>query len=547
MTFRGALFGFLLLTGINPSAANAIQAIVYALATRLGAPGRNRYMLAMALLDRARRRLGDGRDGRGRGRVPRPRGDAVRGLPVHGPRRPVPAARPRGRGDRQAASDPGRLAGHRTAGVGAARPVNVAAGARGRRPSDARRGARRSRSTSTSRSASRSVRTATSSSTPGPRRAGRATGSRRSSRRSATELRAARRRPRRALRAPPGRRSRRVYLGGGTPSLLPADAIAELVDLVRQRFGLAAGRRGHARGEPRAGRARRRGGAGRRRRHADLVRRPEPRRGGAPPARPAASAGRRRRRGRRGARGRDRFGQRRSALRRPGRLDRDLGGDARGDPAPGAGPPLALRPDPRRPRCRGPDRPGRRPPADDDAAPDAGGRRARADQDDDRAAEPVRPRRRPAGRRRLARLRDQNWSRPGHESRHNLAYWDRRPYEAVGPGRARVRRRDRRWNAARLDGYLAALAPAGRRASRACRRAARRRSTRRRRRRRRSSSGCGRTGACRASAAAAARRSRDALAWGAANGLDRDRPTTAGSSLTTRGRLLSNELFARLL
>jgi hypothetical protein len=50
MTFRGALFGFLLLTGINPSAANAIQAIVYALSTRLGAPGRNRYMLAMALL-----------------------------------------------------------------------------------------------------------------------------------------------------------------------------------------------------------------------------------------------------------------------------------------------------------------------------------------------------------------------------------------------------------------------------------------------------------------------------------------------------------------
>lgn len=50
MTFRGALFGFLLMTGINPSAANAIQAIVYALATRLGAPGRNRYMLAMALL-----------------------------------------------------------------------------------------------------------------------------------------------------------------------------------------------------------------------------------------------------------------------------------------------------------------------------------------------------------------------------------------------------------------------------------------------------------------------------------------------------------------
>jgi hypothetical protein len=50
VTFRGAIFGILLMTGMNPSAANAIQAIVYALATRLGAPGRNRYMLAMALL-----------------------------------------------------------------------------------------------------------------------------------------------------------------------------------------------------------------------------------------------------------------------------------------------------------------------------------------------------------------------------------------------------------------------------------------------------------------------------------------------------------------
>jgi hypothetical protein len=50
LTFRGAVFGYLLLTGMNASAANAIQAILYALATRLGAPGRNRYMLAMALL-----------------------------------------------------------------------------------------------------------------------------------------------------------------------------------------------------------------------------------------------------------------------------------------------------------------------------------------------------------------------------------------------------------------------------------------------------------------------------------------------------------------
>jgi putative oxygen-independent coproporphyrinogen III oxidase len=53
-----------------------------------------------------------------------------------------------------------------------------------------------------------------------------------------------------------------------------------------------------------------------------------------------------------------------------------------------------------------------------------------------------------------------NWARPGHESRHNLVYWERRPYEAVGPGAHAFDGVTRRWNAARLDGYLAALAPA---------------------------------------------------------------------------------------
>jgi putative oxygen-independent coproporphyrinogen III oxidase len=50
-----------------------------------------------------------------------------------------------------------------------------------------------------------------------------------------------------------------------------------------------------------------------------------------------------------------------------------------------------------------------------------------------------------------------NWARPGHESRHNLAYWQRRPYEAVGPGAHAFDGAVRRWNAARLDGYVAAL------------------------------------------------------------------------------------------
>jgi len=50
-----------------------------------------------------------------------------------------------------------------------------------------------------------------------------------------------------------------------------------------------------------------------------------------------------------------------------------------------------------------------------------------------------------------------NWARPGHESRHNLAYWQRRSYEAVGPGAHAFDGCVRRWNAARLDGYVAAL------------------------------------------------------------------------------------------
>jgi len=53
-----------------------------------------------------------------------------------------------------------------------------------------------------------------------------------------------------------------------------------------------------------------------------------------------------------------------------------------------------------------------------------------------------------------------NWARPGHESRHNFVYWERRPYEAVGPGAHAFDGVTRRWNAARLDGYLAALSPA---------------------------------------------------------------------------------------
>ena len=48
--YRGALFGILLTAGVNPGVANLVQAITYALSTRLGAPGRDRYMLVLALM-----------------------------------------------------------------------------------------------------------------------------------------------------------------------------------------------------------------------------------------------------------------------------------------------------------------------------------------------------------------------------------------------------------------------------------------------------------------------------------------------------------------
>jgi membrane protease YdiL (CAAX protease family) len=48
-TFRGALFGLLLATDMNPSLANLIQTIAYAITTRLGAPGRDRYLLVLTL------------------------------------------------------------------------------------------------------------------------------------------------------------------------------------------------------------------------------------------------------------------------------------------------------------------------------------------------------------------------------------------------------------------------------------------------------------------------------------------------------------------
>src|SRR5215210_2908550 len=48
--YRGALLGILIGIGVNVTTANIVQALIYTLSTRLGAPGRDRYMLVLALL-----------------------------------------------------------------------------------------------------------------------------------------------------------------------------------------------------------------------------------------------------------------------------------------------------------------------------------------------------------------------------------------------------------------------------------------------------------------------------------------------------------------
>ncbi|MDA8238347.1 MAG: coproporphyrinogen-III oxidase family protein [Chloroflexi bacterium] len=135
-----------------------------------------------------------------------------------------------------------------------------------------------------------------------------------------------------------------------------------------------------------------------------------------------------------------------------------------------------------------------------------------------------------------------NWAAPGHESRHNLAYWQRRPYEAAGPGAHAFDGVIRRWNAARLEGWLAALAPAdgsppalppgGSESLDAGTAAAEElflglRTAH---------------GVPREQALARA----DILAWAHEAGLVEDAPE-ARVRLTLRGRLLSNELFGRLV
>jgi oxygen-independent coproporphyrinogen-3 oxidase len=253
---------------------------------------------------------------------------------------------------------------------------------------------------------------------------------------------------------------RSLYLGGGTPSLLPPEAIARLIGVVSERYGLASDaevtleanpgpdERGDADGFRRAGITRLSIGAqslldreltrlGRRHRAADVA---------------------------------DAVGEARQAGIGSVSLDLlyDVPGQTIGSWIDTLEHALALAPDHLSLYALtldDPDAEGLTGPDGDHLPTPPGVRRWRqravVEQDEDRAA----------GQYHQATLRlDEagyrgyeisNWARPGHESRHNLAYWRREPYEAAGPGAHAFDGRVRRWNAARLDGYLAALMPDG--------------------------------------------------------------------------------------
>jgi oxygen-independent coproporphyrinogen-3 oxidase len=251
------------------------------------------------------------------------------------------------------------------------------------------------------------------------------------------------------LRAVPGSDLASVYLGGGTPSLLGAAAVARILAAVRDRFGVQPGaeitleanpgpdERGDATAWRDAGVTRLSFGAqsldatelralGRRHSPADV----------ADAAREARAAG-------------------------IGSVNIDLLYDAPGQTrtswAGSLDAALALAPDHLSLYALTLDDA-----AGDDHLPVTSGARrwrdrARGAQDQDRAAEQyamAEDRLAAAGYR---HYEISNWAQPSHQSRHNLAYWRRAPYAAVGPGAHAFDGEVRRWNAAPLDGWVEAL------------------------------------------------------------------------------------------
>ena len=249
-----------------------------------------------------------------------------------------------------------------------------------------------------------------------------------------------------------------LYLGGGTPSLLPADAIATLIALVRQRFGFAPDaevtlevnpgpdERGHA-GELRAAGVTRLSIGAQSMDDAELRR-----------------LGRRHRA--------DDVRATVAQAREAGipSISVDLLYDVPGAPVErfeaSLEAVLALEPDHLSLYALTLDDPsaeGLTGPLGDHLATREGARRwratARAGQDEDRAAASYEHATERLARAGFRGYEISNWARPGHESRHNLAYWRRESHEAVGPSAHAFDGETRRWNAAPLGAYLDALAP----------------------------------------------------------------------------------------
>jgi oxygen-independent coproporphyrinogen-3 oxidase len=334
-----------------------------------------------------------------------------------------------------------------------------------------------------------------------------------------------------------------VYLGGGTPSLLPADAVVELLGIVRRRFGLATG--------------------------AEITIEANPRPDERGDAAALLSAG-----VTRISLGAQSFSN--DELRRLGRRHRaadvadavvaareagiaSVSLDLLYDIPDGSLPvwvqtleaALALEPDHLSLYALtldDPDAEGLTGVGGDHLPTTTGARRwrakARPAQDEDRAAEQYLHAVERLGAAGWRGYEISNWARPGHESHHNLAYWQRRPYEAVGPGAHAFDGVTRRWNAARLDPYLAALSPSDGSQPRL------------------PPGGSESLDADTAEAEAVVlglrtdrgvddrlgrgARFGGAFAWARANGLVAPAPPDR-LVLTTRGRLLSNEVFSRLV
>lgn len=337
-----------------------------------------------------------------------------------------------------------------------------------------------------------------------------------------------------------------VYLGGGTPSLLPADEVARLLSTIGARFGLASGaevtleanpgpdERGDAAALARAGVNRLSLGAqaldeahlrrlGRRHGPADVVEAvAEARAGGIASVSLDLLY--------------DVPGQSPEAWEATLREAVALGVDHVSAYA------LTL---------DDPDAEGLTGPLGDHLPTRAGARRWRQaairEQDEDRAAAQYQLAVDRLGAAGFRAYEISNWARPGHESRHNLAYWRRLPHEAVGPGAHAFDGVARRWNAARLEGYLQALAgrspslpPGGAEPIDAAAAVA-------------EAAILGLrldTGLALAEASAPGSPLAPHLDWALVAGLLEAAQGAEGEArirLTTRGRLLSNELFARLV